>query len=109
MGLKQRAEQYAKTHQAAKAEAVSGGNTGPIELFQTPAYGIVDNEVVEVHGFAQIPDMSLTAVCSTLGEGWTSPVPVTDCRIFRNITPDALQAMLRVEGRGKTRTASAKT
>jgi len=108
MSLQQRAEEYqqkhARTQQAMKPQTDSGAGSQSIQLFDQPALGIVDNEIVQVHGYANIPDMSLTNIVSDFTGGWQVPVPVTQVRLFRNITRETLTALLETErGGGRTR------
>jgi hypothetical protein len=88
MGLRDRLQRFLD----GQTQARKGGTDTPTTptLFPQMRYGIVDGEIVEVHGQGDIPGMSPVLWVSGINDGVYTPVPITDCQQFST----ASQALL---------------
>jgi hypothetical protein len=89
MGLRDRAQ----THDSDRTPEGMQPKT-PMALYDTPRFGIVDGELVEINGVTDVPGMSPVYLCSD-NQGWSALVPFRETRFFNTARQaiDALQKM----------------
>lgn len=115
MSLRERAQQHA---QQRRGKGISGGGTAviqderlergsggaigaTIQWFDTPAYGILDDQIVDVNGVMDLRGFSLAYLCADPETGDNAPVPYDELRFFRTATRAALKQLLEAERRNQ--------
>lgn len=90
MGLRDRAQQQ---HDDVKTGTDLTAPKAPVSLFESPRWGIVDGELVEINGIdPDRPGMSPAYLCSDPKNGWSAFVSIRETRYF-NTPSQALDAM----------------